>query len=118
MPEDIAIMSLVEEEMVKHATYCDEELTEEILANHLQMQCKALSRAINRTTHDNFNQYINRYRIQYAIQLMEGKNHHDIHIDEIYELAGFKCRASFYRAFKHQKVVSPFEYQITPFSGV
>jgi len=69
-----------------------------------------LSQVINREYHKNFNDFINELRIEHAIDLIQkGK----INLSGIYDLAGFNSSATFYRAFKKYKGVSPTDYILT-----
>jgi AraC-like DNA-binding protein len=108
--EDKRIMALIKEEMSVHYAYREPGLTAELLAARLGVHRNALSQAINSMTGSNFNQYVNSLRIKEAIRLMEGKQHKDLHIDEIYEGAGFGNHTSFYRAFKQFTGLSPIEF--------
>lgn len=109
-PEDERIMSLISDEMLKSHAYCEAGLTLDSLADRLEVQRNALSRAINRTTGSNFNQYVNSLRIKEAIRIIQGNNREDLRIDTLYECVGFNSRSSFYRAFKQFTGLSPVEF--------
>ena len=108
--DDERIMSLIKKEVSERCAYREAGLTAETLAERLGVHRNMLSRAINRTTGGNFNQYVNSLRIKEAIRIMQDKAHKDIRIDEIYEGVGFGNRTSFYRAFKQFTGLSPIDY--------
>ncbi len=54
----------------------------------------------------NFSDFINRYRVQDAIEMIEA-NHNEISLSEIATKSGFKSYISFSRNFKRQVNKSP-----------
>lgn len=69
-----------------------------------------LSQVINREFNKNFNDFINELRIEHAVDLIQKEN---INLSGIYDLSGFNSSATFYRAFKKYKGVSPTDYMLT-----
>lgn len=109
--DDFRIMACIHKEMtVKHA-YRETRLTIDVLAGRLGIHRNKLSKAVNCVSGLNFNQYVNSFRIEEAIQIISGTHHKDLYIDELYEKVGFGNRTSFYRAFKQSTGVSPRDFQ-------
>lgn len=68
-----------------------------------------LSRAINLHSGRNFRQYVNRYRVQYAAQMMDSDPH--ARVMEVASRAGFHSMVTFSMAFKLNMNVTPGEYR-------
>jgi len=71
---------------------------------------RQISQTINEKLGVNFYHYVNRFRIEEAIHLMEKEEFSRYSIAGISELAGFKSRSSFYKAFKEQTGHTPVDY--------
>lgn len=108
--EDRAIMLLVYNEMTTNQTYLNADLTLESLAKTLSVRRGQLSRAINRTTGENFKQYVNSLRIKEAVRIISETPPNELSFEELYECVGFSSRTSFYRAFKQMTGLSPREF--------
>lgn len=59
----------------------------------------------------NFNNYINKYRINDAISMLTNKRYAEMNMEEIGLIVGFSNRQSFYTAFKEITGVSPKVYK-------
>lgn len=81
------------------------------LAKELSVPEKSVSRAVNEHAGENFNAFINRYRVDHAADLIMRDSHSHYTIDAIAEEAGFANKVSFYKAFKRIKGISPSEYR-------
>lgn len=81
------------------------------LAKELSVPEKSVSRAVNEHAGENFNAFINRYRVDHAAGLILSDSHSHYTIDAIAEEAGFANKVSFYKAFKRVKGISPSEYR-------
>lgn len=85
-------------------------LTVQNVANSLRVNRTYISNIINRQKGVNFYQYINTYRINYAIELMRNNNA-EKSLASIAEESGFKSKSTFYTFFKIVKKCTPGEYQ-------
>lgn len=83
------------------------------LAGTLFLSEKQLSQAINECFGDNFNAFINSYRIQLAESMLVDTAYSYFTIDAIAEECGFSNKVSFYKAFKRTHQMSPKEYKET-----
>ena len=105
------IGSEVVEFMKEEKPYLNPELKQSELAEKLQLSLHQLSEVLNQTFKENFNSFINRYRVEEAKRLMkDAKNKHSKVLAIAYE-SGFKSKTSFYRAFKALEGKTPAEYR-------
>ncbi|MEM9324096.1 MAG: helix-turn-helix domain-containing protein [Bacteroidota bacterium] len=81
------------------------------ISETLKVQEKLVSKAVNEHAKENFNAYINRFRVDYAANLIVSDTHSHFTIDAIAEESGFANKVSFYKAFKRVKGVSPSEFR-------
>ena len=77
----------------------------------LKVQEKLVSKAVNEHAQENFNAYINRFRVAHAANLIMSDTHSHFTIDAIAEESGFANKVSFYKAFKRVKGLSPSEFR-------
>ena len=97
--------SLMEDEKV----YCDEDLTLKRLSELLSIHPQQLSTYLNHKLEINFNNYINRYRIEESIKLMQTDT--DRSLLSIAYAAGINSKSVFYDAFSKQKGMSPAQFR-------
>jgi AraC-like DNA-binding protein len=89
--------------------YLDNELTLEVLAKKMKMPMHHLTQLFNIYLGENFNQYINKYRIDYAKEALED-NEQSLSIEQIAFNSGFNSKVSFNRHFKILTGYTPKEY--------
>lgn len=107
LQRDKAIITKLDEFVLKHRPHLDPDLTLARLARKLTLPAKQLSAAINRGKDENVSRYINRLRISQACQLMtEGKSV----TTAMYE-SGFNTKSNFNREFFRVKGMSPRQWQ-------
>lgn len=97
--------SLMEEEKL----YRDEMLTLKILADRLSITSHQLSQLLNDKLNTNFNNYVNRYRIQEAERILVEEP--DRSVLTIAFQVGFNNKTSFYEAFSRFNEISPQRYR-------
>lgn len=75
---------------------------------------KYLYHAISENSEDNFRNFINRYRVNDAKEIIEQKimDKASFNISDIYTQTGFNSSVTFYRAFKSVTGLTPKEYSI------
>lgn len=98
--------ALIEEK----ALYLETDLTIVGLANLLDTNSKYLSQAINHHLEISFVDFINTYRIEYAKEQLLNKRNERLTIEAIGNLAGFKSKSAFFRAFKKITNSTPNQY--------
>lgn len=71
---------------------------------------KVVSQVINECFGNNFNAFVNEYRIRYACQMMDGKVHQNLTVQAIGSEVGFKSHTTFVTAFKRFTGLTPSNY--------
>ena len=89
--------------------YCDEDLTLKRLADMLSISSHQLSEFLNKHLNISFNYYINRFRVDEAIDLMQAQP--DRSITSICFSVGFNSKSAFYEAFAKYVGISPARYR-------
>ncbi|MCR9249270.1 MAG: AraC family transcriptional regulator [bacterium] len=81
------------------------------LAQKLNTSTQVLSMVINEKSNMNFNNFVNQYRINHAIQLFKNQNYDHQNIASIAFEVGFNSISSFNTAFKKQIGTTPLSYR-------
>ncbi|MFT4736999.1 MAG: AraC-like DNA-binding protein [Paraglaciecola sp.] len=89
----------------------DPELTLKSLSEALKVSTQVLSMVINQKSQMNFNAFVNYYRVQEAIELLNNPNNKNHTIAAIAYEAGFNSISSFNNAFKKQTKKTPQAYR-------
>jgi AraC-like DNA-binding protein len=76
----------------------------------LQIPYHELSTWINQEYHQNFNEFINSFRVQEVVQALDTQQHQSYTILGLAQKAGFKSASAFYAAFKKEKGTTPTLY--------
>lgn len=95
---------LMEQEYV----YRDPSLTIEKVAQRLSTNRSYLSIVLNQIMGRSFSQYVNRYRIEDAKQLLAATTRK---VDVVGQLVGFRTPSVFYRIFQQMEGCSPGQYR-------
>ncbi|MEE9361290.1 MAG: helix-turn-helix transcriptional regulator [Cellulophaga sp.] len=72
---------------------------------------KYVSGIINSTCNQNFNSYVNKFRIEKAKGLLKNVSANNLSIEGIANEVGFQSKSSFYEAFKKQTGTTPLQYK-------
>jgi len=84
----------------------------------LNISEKLVSKAINIHAKENFNAFINRFRVKHATTLINSEKFSFYTIDAIAEESGFSNKVSFYKAFKRIEGVAPSIYRQNALNGI
>lgn len=76
----------------------------------IKIHPKKISQALNLLKNQNFNSYINQYRIKEAQLLLNENTHKEFTIDGIGNLVGFNSKSVFYKEFKKITGSTPLAY--------
>ena len=90
--------------------YKDPNLDIRTLSEELQLPYHELSSRINKEYSQNFNEFINSFRIQEVVQALQTQQHQSYTIMGLAQKAGFKSASAFYAAFKKEKGTTPTSY--------
>ena len=80
------------------------------MSEELQLPYHELSAKINREYSQNFNEFINGFRIQEVVHALQNQQHQSYTIMGLAQKAGFKSASVFYAAFKKEKGTTPTSY--------
>jgi AraC-like DNA-binding protein len=90
--------------------YLNPELTIVDLAERIGEHPRLVSTSINRSCGENFNRFINKYRVEEArLRLLNSDVAH-LNMEGIGIDAGFNSNSSFYTAFKKELNMTPLQY--------
>ena len=81
------------------------------LANHLNTSTHNLSFLLNQKMNTNFNDYINKFRIEHAQAMLKSPSMSHLTVLAIGYESGFSSKSSFYSAFKKLTGKTPFEFK-------
>ena len=95
----------------KEQLYLDPEITLVDLADSLGLTRNQLSRIINMNTRNNFNHFINTFRIEAFCESFINENSNEVSILELAYRCGFNSKTTFNRIFKEYYNMSPREYR-------
>lgn len=90
--------------------YKDGDLTLRKLSDMIDMPEHIISQAINRRANRSYSDFVNSYRINYFIQLIDQKAHKDKTLLYLAFDCGFNSKSSFNRVFKQFHEITPTEY--------
>ena len=94
--------------MENDKVYLDSDLKLKDLADRLGLTIPNTSQLINHNLQKDFNTFINEYRIDAAIDLLQDDS--DLTLQSVAYEVGFNNNVTFYKAFKKYKGTSPSEY--------
>ena len=94
----------------KNKYYRDPNLDIRTLSEQLQLPYHQLSAKINQEYRQNFNEFINSFRIQEVVNALQNQQHQSFTIMGLAQKAGFKSASVFYAAFKKEKGTTPTRY--------
>lgn len=81
------------------------------IAEAVNIHPKRISFVINDITSQNFNNYINEYRVDLAKKMLRSNQTNNLSIEGIGIEAGFNSKATFYNAFKKNTKMTPSQYK-------
>ncbi|MBQ9670932.1 MAG: helix-turn-helix domain-containing protein [Prevotella sp.] len=101
----------IQQKIVFEKKYRDKSYTAKMLAEELETNTRYIAATLSMRYNTNFNNYINKYRINDAISMLTNKRYAEMNMEEIGLIVGFSNRQSFYTAFKEITGVSPKVYK-------
>jgi len=105
------ILQEILQHMENKKPWLEPELTVDQLATALNIRPKILSQVINETLHQNFFDFINRYRIEEAKRLLNNPPDKKITVLEVLYQVGFNSKSSFNTLFKRHTGLTPSEFK-------
>ena len=98
--QSLRILHQLNELMETQQLYLSKNCKLEYVATHSGIPKHRISEAINNFSDDNFSDFVNRYRVEYACRLLENGQKQQLKVEAIGRNCGFESRSSFYKAFK------------------
>ena len=92
--------------------YRDNDYSAKKLAEEIGTKTQYISAVMNVRFHMNYNQFINKNRINDAMNLLVDKRYQDLNVAEIGDMVGFANRQSFYVSFFRFKGITPRQYRL------
>lgn len=109
--EVVLIETKLKDLFEKTEYYKNPELKLKDVAAHISESPHSLSEYLNNNVGKSFSLFINEYRVQSAIQMLQSNNH--LTIEAIGNSCGFRSNSSFYAAFKIYKGMTPAQFKKT-----
>ncbi len=97
--------------MVENQYYLDHRLTIHTFAQAVEISPRIISTCINQNLGQNFNEWVNGFRVEKARELLENDKGNLLSIEGIGQESGFKSRSALYAAFKSKLGSSPGEFR-------
>ncbi|MEO9891715.1 AraC family transcriptional regulator [Aurantibacter sp.] len=104
------LVDRIENHLLETELYTESELTIVEVANLLDVHPRKVSTAINTIKKQNFNNYINRFRVEKAITVLQSKDAEHFSVEGIGNKVGFKSKSAFYSSFKKETGTTPTQY--------
>ena len=105
------IMQQLYELMETQQPYLSAECSVHLIAGLSGIPHHHVSYAINRMTDSNFNDFINKYRVEQVCLILQNGPNKKFKLETIGSDCGFGCKVSFYTTFKKFTGKTPAEYQ-------
>ncbi|WP_348747568.1 helix-turn-helix domain-containing protein [Tenacibaculum sp. 190524A02b] len=96
--------------IIEKRMYSNSRLTLKVLSEQTNMHSKYISKLINSFTGTNFNEFINKFRINEFKEKAKDTSYENYSILGIANESGFSSKSTFYKAFKKFEKKSPSEY--------
>ena len=97
--------------VVKKKKYKDKNYTARRLAMDLGTNTRYVSAVVNVRFGMNYTSFINKYRIQEALNILRTKQPGRLRMEDVSDMVGFANRQSFYAAFYRFVGITPREYK-------
>ena len=92
--------------------YKDKDYSAKQLAEDLGTNTRYVSAVVNVRFHMNYTTFVNKFRIEEAMNLLVDKRYQRLNMEEISVMVGFANRQSFYASFFKFNNMTPREYRI------
>ena len=105
------LIEKIEQFMTLNKPYLNHLLTLDKLASQLEIPARTLSTIINHHFKKNFFEFINQYRVEESVRLLESKLNEKASMLDIMDKAGFNTKATFNTFFKKIEGKTPSQYK-------
>lgn len=104
------VFGKIDEYVNKNKYYLRSDASLTDLAMQLSMPKNYVSQAVNKESGNNFNDYINTYRVEEVKRRLADEDYQHYNIESIGESVGFNAKTTFYAAFKKHTQQTPAAY--------
>lgn len=104
---DYEVCDKIKSEMEEKKYYMNQNLTLHSFAEEIKISARKISCCINQNLKLNFNEWVNNYRVDKAIEIIKADSKNLLSIEGIGFETGFKSRSAMYAAFKKKINQSP-----------
>ncbi len=101
------ICEKVKDSMEAGKHYLNQDLSIHDFAKDINISARIISTCINKNFGFNFNEWVNNYRVDNALEILQNKNNDHLSIEGIGLDSGFKSRSAMYIAFKKKTGETP-----------
>ncbi|WP_452597417.1 helix-turn-helix domain-containing protein [Pontimicrobium sp. MEBiC01747] len=108
--ELIEIFNKVESYISDERLYLNPNITLKTLSKLTKISSNKISKSLKAAGYENFNSYINNYRIEEVKKMLLSDSYKKYSIITIAKEVGFNSKATFYKNFKERLGVSPSDY--------
>jgi AraC-like DNA-binding protein len=100
-------LNQLENKILTERLFLNPNLTQSMLAEQMNMPVYKLTFLLNKGANKNFNEFVNQFRVNHAINLLQDPKNHQLTIFAVALESGFASEAPFYTAFKKITGKSP-----------
>lgn len=104
------VLEKVDALLCTETLYLNPELTIVHISERIDEHPRLVSSAINKLSQQNFNSYINKYRVEKAKTMLLAGKTSQLNIEGVGLEAGFKSNSAFYTAFKKFQKITPLQF--------
>ena len=97
--------------IVMQKKYKDKEYSAKKMAVDLGTNTRYISAVVNVKFHMNYTSFVNKFRIEEAMEILTDKRYKDLNIEDVSDMVGFANRQSFYASFYILRM-TPREYRM------
>ncbi len=105
------LMSKIERFIKERHLYLDASLSLNKLSEYVQITPCKLSTIVNNNKKENFSNFINRFRVNKAIEIMKKDKEKKLTLEDVALQSGFSSRSNFYTHFKRIKGMTPKQFR-------
>lgn len=98
--------------IVMQKKYKDKNYSAKQLAEDLGTNTRYVSAVVNVKFHMNYTSFVNKYRIEDAMDVLVDKRYQGLKMEQVSDMVGFSNRQSFYASFYKIMKMTPREYRI------
>ena len=111
-PKKLRIQKIGHNIIVMQKKYKDKNYSAKQLAEDLGTNTRYVSAVVNVKFHMNYTSFVNKYRIEDAMDVLVDKRYQGLKMEQVSDMVGFSNRQSFYASFYKIMKMTPREYRI------